>query len=247
MIDVKHVTKEFVTPEGTIRALNDVTLHITRGSVVTLMGPSGSGKTTLLNMISGLDKPTHGSITVDNVHLNDLNTDQLYQFRRSIGFVFQRFALIPTASAYENMEYALRISNVPRTEWDGRIMRTLAQLDMREHAHHRPGELSGGQQQRVAVARALAISPTMIIADEPTANLDAQRGAAVLGMLRELGSQNVTVIISTHDPVATKYATHLCKMRGGHVESYAPINDAIRSMQPSTAAESNPQIVSNND
>lgn len=235
MIDVAHVTKEFVTPEGTIRALNDVSLHIERGSVVTLMGPSGSGKTTLLNMISGLDKPTHGTITVDNVTINQLDTDDLYQFRRSIGFVFQRFALIPTASAYENMEYALRISNIPRSEWDGRIMRTLEQLDMREHAHHRPGELSGGQQQRVAVARALAISPTLIIADEPTANLDAQRGAAVLGMLRELGSQQVTVVISTHDPVATKYATHLCKMRGGKIESYESVNDTLRSMHSANA------------
>jgi ABC-type lipoprotein export system ATPase subunit len=235
MIDVTHVTKEFVTTEGSIRALDDVTLHIERGSVVTLMGPSGSGKTTLLNMISGLDMPTHGTITVDAKVINQLNATELYAFRRSIGFVFQRFALIPTASAYENMEYALRISNIPRSEWDGRIMRTLDQLDMRDHAHHRPGELSGGQQQRVAVARALAISPTLIIADEPTANLDAQRGAAVLGMLRELGSQGVTVIISTHDPVATKFATHLCKMRGGKIESFEPINDGVRSMQPSNA------------
>ncbi len=228
MIDVRHVTKEFVTSEGTVRALDDVTLQITPGSVVTLMGPSGSGKTTLLNMISGLDKPTHGDIYVNKKHLNQLDTEQLYEFRRSIGFVFQRFALIPTASAYENMEYAMRISNIPRAEWDGRIMRTLAQLDMRDHAHHRPGELSGGQQQRVAVARALAISPSIIIADEPTANLDAQRGAAVLGMLREIGSTGVTVVISTHDPVATKYATHLCQMRGGKIESFVAINDVVR-------------------
>jgi ABC-type lipoprotein export system ATPase subunit len=236
MIDVMRVTKEFITPEGIIRALDDVSLHIERGSVVTLMGPSGSGKTTLLNMISGLDKPSQGTITVNSMTLNQLNSDELYQFRRTIGFVFQRFALIPTASAYENMEYALRISNIPRNEWDSRIMRTLEQLDMREHAHHRPGELSGGQQQRVAVARALAISPTLIIADEPTANLDAQRGAAVLGMLRELGSQQVTVVISTHDPVATKYATHLCQMRGGKIESFTAINDGVRLMQPSTAS-----------
>jgi ABC-type lipoprotein export system ATPase subunit len=235
MIDVVHVTKEFTTPEGAIRALDDVNVHIKRGSVVALMGPSGSGKTTLLNMISGLDKPTQGTITVNGMLLNQLTTDELYQFRRSIGFVFQRFALIPTASAYENMEYALRISDIPRSEWDSRIIRTLEQLDMREHAHHRPGELSGGQQQRVAVARALAISPTLIIADEPTANLDAQRGAAVLGMLRELGSQDVTVVISTHDPVATKYATHLCKMRSGKIESFEAINDGARSAQPSNA------------
>jgi ABC-type lipoprotein export system ATPase subunit len=236
MIEVSHVTKEFTTPEGTIRALDDVNLHIQQGSVVTLMGPSGSGKTTLLNMISGLDKPTHGTISVNRRVINQMDTDELYQFRRTIGFVFQRFALIPTASAYENMEYALRISNIPRSEWDGRIMRTLEQLDMREHVHHRPGELSGGQQQRVAVARALAISPALIIADEPTANLDAQRGAAVLGMLRELGNQHVTVVISTHDPVATKYATHLCKMRGGKIESFESINDGARLVQPSNAS-----------
>ncbi len=228
MIQVRDVTKEFNTAEGTVLALDHVTLDIPRGSVVTLMGPSGSGKTTLLNMISGLDKPTSGTISVNAQVINTLSTDELNAFRRKIGFVFQRFALIPTASAYENMEYALRISDVPRQEWDARIMQTLTQLDMREHAHHRPGELSGGQQQRVAVARALAISPHIIIADEPTANLDAQRGAAVLGLLRELGSQNVTVVISTHDPVATKYATHICKMRGGHIESFGTINDGAQ-------------------
>lgn len=228
MIDIQHVTKEFVTAEGVVHALNDVSLQITHGSVVTLMGPSGSGKTTLLNMISGLDKPTRGNIYVNKKDITQFDAEQLNEFRQHIGFVFQRFALIPTASAYENMEYALRISNIPRSEWDGRIMRTLTQLDMREHAHHRPGELSGGQQQRVAVARALAISPTMIIADEPTANLDAQRGAAVLSMLRELGQQGVTVIISTHDPVASKYATHLCIMRSGRIESFGPINDGVR-------------------
>lgn len=224
VIEVQHVTKEFDTVDGVIRALDDVNLLIAQGSVVALMGPSGSGKTTLLNMISGLDKPTTGDIYVNKKAINQLDTDQIYEFRKSIGFVFQRFALIPTASAYENIEYALRISNIPRLEWDTRIMRTLTQLDMREHAHHRPGELSGGQQQRVAVARALAITPQLVIADEPTANLDAQRGAAVLGMLRELGSQGVTVVISTHDPVATKFATHVCNMRGGRIESFTAIN-----------------------
>ena len=126
--------------------------------------------------------------------------------------------MIPTASAYENIEFALRIADVPRPVWQERIMHTLTQLDIADHAHHRPNELSGGQQQRVAIARALAIHPQLLLADEPTANLDAQRGTAVLTLFTELCQSGITIVMSTHDPAAERYASHVCRMRSGQVE-----------------------------
>lgn len=220
MIELTHVRKEFATPDGVVVALDAIDAQIRPGSMVALMGPSGSGKTTLLNMIGALDTPTSGSVVVDGTALEQLSTDERAAFRRRIGFVFQRFALIPTASAYENMEFALRIAQVDRTVWDDRIVAALALLDMREHAHHRPGELSGGQQQRIAVARALCIEPQLLIVDEPTANLDSQRGAAVLGMFRTYAARGAIVVMSTHDPTAEKYCTDIYRMRAGRIEAH---------------------------
>lgn len=219
MIELSHVRKEFDTPDGIVVALDDVSLQLTPGSMVALMGPSGSGKTTLLNMIGALDTPTRGTVTVDGTRIDTLDSDARATFRKRIGFVFQRFALIPTASAYENMEFALRIAGVERSMWDARITRALELLDMREHAHHRPGELSGGQQQRIAVARALCIEPNVFIVDEPTANLDSQRGAAVLQLLRSYAQNGAIVVMSTHDPTAEKYCTTICRMRAGAIEA----------------------------
>lgn len=218
MIALEHVRKEFVTPDGVVVALADVSMQIAPGLMVALMGPSGSGKTTLLNMIGALDTPTSGSVVVDGSRIDTLDSDARAAFRRRIGYVFQRFALIPTASAYENMEFALRIAQVERSDWDRRIMQSLEILDMREHAHHRPGELSGGQQQRIAVARALCIEPRVLIVDEPTANLDSQRGAAVLNLFRQYAQNGAIVVMSTHDPTAERYCTDIYRMRAGSIE-----------------------------
>jgi ABC-type lipoprotein export system ATPase subunit len=187
-------------------------------NVIILRGVSGSGKTTMLNMIGALDRPDSGTILLNNHDVGAMNDGERAVFRRGIGFIFQRFALIPTASAYENIEFALRIADVPRPVWQERIMHTLTQLDIADHAHHRPNELSGGQQQRVAIARALAIHPQLLLADEPTANLDAQRGAAVLTLFTELCQSGITIVMSTHDPAAERYASHVCRMRSGQVE-----------------------------
>ncbi len=217
-IVLQHVTRTFGSGDTQVRALNDISTEFQHGSLIALMGPSGSGKTTMLNMIGALDRPDSGTILLNNYDVGAMSDGERAVFRRGIGFIFQRFALIPTASAYENIEFALRIADVPRPVWQERIMHTLTQLDIADHAHHRPNELSGGQQQRVAIARALAIHPQFLLADEPTANLDAQRGAAVLTLFTELCQSGITIVMSTHDPAAERYASHVCRMRSGQVE-----------------------------
>ena len=221
MIDVQHVRKVFQTPDGDVVALNDISLSIPTGAMVALMGPSGSGKTTLLNIIGAMDVPTSGIVTLDSVRVDTMHADERALFRKRIGFVFQRFALIATASAYENMDFALRIAGVDRAPWHKRILHALDILDMNDHAHHRPAELSGGQQQRIAVARALCIQPSVLIVDEPTANLDSQRGAAVLSLFRSYATNGTTIVMSTHDPTSEKYATSICRLRAGSIESYS--------------------------
>ena len=208
MIDVQHVRKVFQTPDGEVVALNDIRLSIPTGAMVALMGPSGSGKTS-------------GTVTLDAVRVDTMHADERALFRKRIGFVFQRFALIATASAYENMEFALRIAGVDRAQWHMRILHALDILDMNDHAHHRPAELSGGQQQRIAVARAICIEPSILIVDEPTANLDSQRGAAVLSLFRNYAANGTTIVMSTHDPTSEKYATSICRLRAGAIEAYA--------------------------
>ncbi len=217
-IVLQHVTRTFGSGDTQVRALNDISTEFQHGSLIALMGPSGSGKTTMLNMIGALDRPDSGTILLNNHDVGAMSDGERAVFRRGIGFIFQRFALIPTASAYENIEFALRIADVPRPVWQERIMHTLTQLDIADHAHHRPNELSGGQQQRVAIARALAIHPQLLLADEPTANLDAQRGTAVLTLFTELCQSGITIVMSTHDPAAERYASHVCRMRSGQVE-----------------------------
>jgi ABC-type lipoprotein export system ATPase subunit len=217
-IVLQHVTRTFGSGDTQVRALNDISTEFQHGSLIALMGPSGSGKTTMLNMIGALDRPDSGTILLNNRDIGAMNDSERGIFRRGIGFIFQRFALIPTASAYENIEFALRIADVPKDLWQTRIMQTLTQLDIADHAHHRPNELSGGQQQRVAIARAIAIHPQLLLADEPTANLDAQRGAAVLTLFTELCQSGITIVMSTHDPAAERYASHVCRMRSGQVE-----------------------------
>lgn len=232
-ISINHVTRVFGDGERQITALADVSAHIARGELVALMGPSGSGKTTLLNMISALDAPTSGDVVIDGVSCSTRTEQQRSEIRQRIGFIFQRFALIPTASAYENIEFSLRISQVPRHLWEERITNVLTQLEMNDHANKRPNELSGGQQQRIAIARALAIDPDFIIADEPTANLDSQRGTTVLELFRTLCQQGKTIIMSTHDPAAERYATHIYRMQAGHIVTIdTPTRGVTPTLQP---------------
>ena len=221
VIDVEQLERTFSVSERKVKALRGVDMRIARGSFVVLMGPSGSGKTTLLNIIGGLDQPTAGAVAVEGRRLDQLSGEDLAALRRRIGFIFQSFALMPTASAYENVELGLRLSGgVPRREWDARIRRCLGAVGLTAWIDHRPYEMSGGQQQRVAIARALAIRPAIILADEPTGDLDSKTGEQVLGLLRELTDhEGVTLLMATHDPAAAEFATDLYQLRDGLIAS----------------------------
>ncbi|KAB8140883.1 ABC transporter ATP-binding protein [Chloroflexia bacterium SDU3-3] len=222
IIQIKQVERTFHVNGRDVHALQGINMDIPRGSFIVLMGPSGSGKTTLLNLLGGLDQPSEGSVLVDGMRLDEVGGESLAALRRRIGFIFQSFALIPTSSVYENVELGLRISgSVPRGEWGTRIRRCVAAVGLLPWIDHRPYELSGGQQQRVAIARALAIRPQIILADEPTGDLDSKTGATVLGLLRELvDNEQVTIVMATHDPAATAYATDVYQLRDGAVAAH---------------------------
>ncbi|MFQ3630321.1 ABC transporter ATP-binding protein [Roseiflexus sp.] len=217
LIDVRGVTRTFGTGARAVHALRGVDLAVAQGAFVALMGPSGSGKTTLLNIIGGLDRPTSGSVVIEGRRVDQMRPDELTSLRRRIGFVFQSFALLPTSSAFENVELALRLAGHPfRRRWDARVRRVLAAVGLTDWADHRPYELSGGQQQRVALARALVTYPRIILADEPTGDLDSRTGRRVLTMLRTLCDQEgVTLIMASHDPAVTEFATTIYHLRDG--------------------------------
>ncbi|NOK59355.1 MAG: ABC transporter ATP-binding protein [Chloroflexi bacterium AL-W] len=224
VINIDSVERVFELNGRHIHALGGITMQIRRGSFVVLMGPSGSGKTTLLNLVGGLDQPTAGQIGVSGQPLSKMGGQELASIRRRIGFIFQSFALMPTASAYENVELGLRIAgDVPRKEWDARIRRCLGAVGLMTWRDHRPYEMSGGQQQRVAIARALAIRPQIILADEPTGDLDSKTGEQILGLLRALTDhEGVTLLMATHDPAAADFATDLYQLRDGQVILHEP-------------------------
>ncbi len=221
-IEIDDVTRVFRVAGRDVTALRDVTIAVPRGAFVALMGPSGSGKTTLINLIGGLDRPTSGSVSVGGQRLDRFGDDGLAELRRSIGFIFQSFALTPTASAYENVELGLRLAGrTPRREWDGRIRRSVAAVGLTNWIDHRPYELSGGQQQRVAIARALVTRPPLILADEPTGDLDSRTGERILGLLRAMCERDgVTMVMSTHDPQAAAFASDIYRLRDGAVEAH---------------------------
>ena len=212
-----------------VRALRGVDMAVPRSAFVVLMGPSGSGKTTLLNLVGGLDEPTAGTVTREGRQLNTLSSAELAALRRRTGFIFQSFALLPTASAYENVELGLRLAgDIPRREWDARVRRCIAAVGLGAWIDHRPYELSGGQQQRVAIARALAIRPKLILADEPTGDLDTKTGEQVLGLLRALvDNEGVTLMMATHDPAAAEFATDLYQLRDGQIAAREQRSAAI--------------------
>lgn len=232
LIDVRGVERRFDAGNERVWALRGVDLQIRRGSFVVLMGPSGSGKTTLLNVLGGLDQPTAGSVIVDGQQLTSASAATLTALRRQIGFIFQSFALLPTASAYENVELGLRIAaDVPRREWDTRIRRCLDIVGLTTWMHHRPYELSGGQQQRVALARALAIRPRLILGDEPTGDLDSATAYDTLSLLRTLAdTEGMTIVIATHDSTAVELATHCYHLQDGQL--YAQRLPSVPSARP---------------
>jgi putative ABC transport system ATP-binding protein len=202
-----------------VTALAGVNLEIEEGSFVTTMGPSGSGKSTLMHIVGGLDRPTSGSVEVGQYNVTTLDEQQLAIFRRQmIGFMFQSFNLIATMTALENVALPLRLSGIPKDERMERAYQLLCKVGLKDRVFHKPTQLSGGQQQRIAVARALANNPPVILADEPTGNLDTVSGANIMEILEDLNKNGRTILIVTHDPRMTKYASKVIKMLDGHIQ-----------------------------
>jgi putative ABC transport system ATP-binding protein len=218
VIDLRAATKIYETGVVQVAALRGISLVIERGDFVAIMGSSGSGKSTLMNIIGALDVPSAGEYLIDEVNVRSMDEDELADLRnRKIGFVFQSFNLVPRTSALANVELPLAYARVPREERRRRAARALTQVGMRERLHHSPAELSGGQQQRVAVARALVTNPTLILADEPTGNLDSKSSGEVLGIFRRLHLEGRTVVIITHEPDVAEQARRVIHLADGRV------------------------------
>jgi putative ABC transport system ATP-binding protein len=221
VIEVSEVSKVYRQGALEVKALTEVSLTFEKAEFTVLAGPSGSGKTTLLNLIGGLDTPTAGTIRVAGKDLSSLSSRALAEIRlRGIGFVFQAYNLIPVLSAYENAEYVLLLQGVKAAERRRRVQDTLAAVGLSGLENRRPGELSGGQQQRVAVARAIAAEPAMVLADEPTANLDSRTGSELIELMHKLNRERgVTFIFSSHDPKVIDRAERLIRLEDGRVVS----------------------------
>ena len=219
MVETRDLGRDYPMPAGTVSAVSDVSIRVGRGQLVALRGRSGSGKTTLLSMIGALDRPTHGSVTVDGVPVSDLPESQLIGFRRrKVGFIFQAFGLMPILSAAENVEVPLRLVSTEPRERERRVRDLLELVGLGGRANHRPHELSGGEQQRVAIARALANRPDLLLADEPTGQLDSQTGRGVMVLLQHLVmTEGLTAIVATHDPAFIDLANRVIELRDGRV------------------------------
>ncbi|MGW3041369.1 ABC transporter ATP-binding protein [Kitasatospora sp. NPDC001159] len=219
MVAVTDLRRSFGTGERAVHALRGISFSIERGELTALKGRSGSGKTTLLNLVGGLDAPTGGAIALDGIDLAGLDEDGRLALRcERIGFVFQSFGLIPMLTAAENVGVPMRLRRVPAAEREERAHTLLALVGLADHANQRPGELSGGQQQRVAIARALANDPGLIIADEPTGQLDSETGRSIMELLRAVvRSEGVTVLVATHDPTLMGLADRVIELRDGRI------------------------------
>jgi|DewCreStandDraft_4_1066084.scaffolds.fasta_scaffold121815_2 putative ABC transport system ATP-binding protein len=218
---VENVTRVYKVGQVETLALRGVSLSIESGEFTALVGPSGSGKTTLLQLIGCLDQPTSGKVYINGKDVSKLNRNQRADVRRgTIGFIFQFFALIPTLSAYENIEMPLLLNGRSSSERRARVMELLQAVDLTERAHHRPDQLSGGEQQRVAIARALAPRPSIILADEPTANLDTANGKQIMEIMTRLNQETgVTFVFATHDPRVIQYARRVITLRDGLIDA----------------------------
>jgi putative ABC transport system ATP-binding protein len=218
MVDLERVTKEFQGARR-VTALADLSLSIARGEMVSIVGPSGSGKSTLLNLIGGLDRPSAGDVRVDGESLAGLTDDALTKVRRDkIGFIFQFFNLLPTLSCVENVSLPLHLRGWPRPKVEARAHELLTLVQLGHRLHHLPEELSGGERQRVAIARALSIYPPILLADEPTGNLDTHTGLEILALIRDLHSRlGSTVIIVTHDMKVAESCARTIALRDGRI------------------------------
>jgi putative ABC transport system ATP-binding protein len=224
MIELKSIVRTFQVGDQTVHALDDVSISIRAGEYVAIMGPSGSGKSTLLNVVGLLDRPSSGTYLLDSRETTSLDDEELADTRaRKIGFIFQSFHLIPRLTAFENVELPLVLAGVAPAERRPRVQQLLDSLGLAPRAHHRPSQLSGGQRQRVAIARSMIMRPSVILADEPTGNLDHASGADVLAAIEGLNAQGITLVVVTHDSEVANRARRSIRMRDGKV-----VEDALR-------------------
>jgi putative ABC transport system ATP-binding protein len=223
LVEIDTVVKDYSLGRTTIHALKGVSLSIEAGEFTSIVGPSGCGKTTMLNLIGCIDRPTSGSITFDGMATAAIGDDAEASLRLAkIGFIFQSFNLVPVLTIAENIEIPLMLARRPKLERKRRVEELIELVGLREYASHKPDELSGGQRQRVAIARALANEPRLVIADEPTANLDGATGETILQAMKALNEKKgVTFLFSTHDPRVMRFARRIVKLRDGEIEEGA--------------------------
>ena len=227
-VEVRGVSRHFDGGGHTVYAVRDVSLTVPPGELLAIVGRSGSGKTTLLNLIAGLDRPDEGSVYLDGRDITSASEADLTALRRShIGFVFQSFGLLPLLSAAENIALALRIAGASSRDEGQRTRELLEMVGLSARAGHRPYELSGGEQQRVAVARALANRPRLLIADEPTGELDTVTGAQIFGLLQAAAAEGVTIVMATHDPLIVDYAHRVVEMSDGQFVASGEVRSAL--------------------
>ncbi len=220
MVECENLSKMYLQGDTRVKALDGVSLGVETGEFMALVGPSGSGKTTLLNLIGGLDEASSGEVRVDGDEITRMSQSELSEMRlRKIGFVFQAYNLIPVLSALENVEFVLMLQGVEKAVRLRIAKEMLERVGLKEQMNRRPGEMSGGQQQRVAVARAIAPKPAVVLADEPTANLDSQTGEHLMDIMADLNKKlGITFVFSTHDAMVMERALRVVRLRDGHIE-----------------------------
>ncbi len=226
MLMADGLIRDYPSGDDVVHALRGVDLRVARGQLVAVRGRSGSGKTTLLNLLGGLDRPTAGRVVVDGDEVSSMNESQLVAFRRStVAFIFQAFGLLPILSAAENVEVPLRLVRAEPRARDARVGELLDLVGLGPRARHRPHELSGGEQQRVAIARALANRPKLLLADEPTGQLDSHTGHAIMGLLRTVvRTEGVTAVVATHDPALLDLADRVVEIHDGRLTETTPVS-----------------------
>ena len=230
LISIKDIGRKYVIGAETIHALKSVTLSIKKGEFVALMGPSGSGKSTLMNILGCLDTPTKGEYILNGINVSEMSDDELAEVRnREIGFVFQTFNLLPRSSSLDNVALPLVYAGVKKEERDARALKALENVGLGNRVDHKPNELSGGQRQRVAVARALINNPSIILADEPTGNLDSKTSVEIMSLMEEIHAKGNTIILVTHEEDIAQHAHRIVRMRDGLIESDEP-NKNVKSV-----------------